>query len=45
MSSQKMGRTEYGQEYRLIKREGICILRCEDGDLRMPDYVLEFTEV
>ena len=44
MSSQKLGRTEYGQEYLLVKREGSCILKCEDGDLKMPDYVLEFKE-
>lgn len=44
MSSQKMGRTEYGQEYRLSKGGGSCVLRCEDGELTMPDYILEFTE-
>ena len=42
MSSEKMGRTEYGQEYRLKKREGSCVLKCEDGNLKMPDYTLEF---
>lgn len=42
MSSQKIGRTEYGQEYHLVKGEGTCVMKCEDGDLRMPDYVLEF---
>ena len=42
MSSEKTGRTEYGQEYRLIRKEGSCILNCEDGDLKMPAYVLEF---
>ena len=45
MSSQKTGRTEYGQEYRLIKKEGSCVLKCEDGNLKMPDYTLEFKEV
>lgn len=44
MSSQKMGRTEYGQEYRLIRKKGNCVLKCEDGDLVMPSYVLEFKE-
>lgn len=44
MNSQKKGRTEYGQEYRLIHKEGKCTLRCEDGDLTMPLYVLEFKE-
>ena len=42
MSSEKTGRTEYGQEYRLKKKEGSCVLKCEDGDLKMPDYILEF---
>lgn len=44
MSSQKMGRTEYGQEYHLIRKKGNCVLKCEDGDLVMPSYVLEFKE-
>lgn len=42
MSSEKIGRTEYGQEYYLRKKEGSCVLKCEDGDLKMPDYILEF---
>lgn len=42
MSSRKAGRTEYGQEYRLIRGEGNCVLHCEDGDLTMPAYILEF---
>ena len=42
MSSQKTGRTEYGQEFRLIRQEGSCIVHCEDGDLTMPAYILEF---
>ena len=42
MSSQKIGRTEDGQEYKLIRKEGSCILKCEDGDLTMPAYTLEF---
>ena len=42
MSSQKIGRTEYGQEYHLIQKEGNCVLKCEDGALTMPAYVLEF---
>ena len=44
MSSKRTGRTEYGQEYQLIKKEGNCILKCEDGNLKMPDYTLEFKE-
>lgn len=42
MNSRKMGRTEYGQEYRLIREEGNCVLDCEDGTLTMPAYILEF---
>lgn len=38
------GRTEYGQDYRLQKKEGTCTLHCEDGDLVMPAYVFEFME-
>jgi len=42
MNSEKIGRTEYGQEFRLIQKEGTCVLQCEDGRLTMPAYVLEF---
>lgn len=42
MNSRKTGRTEYGQEYRLTKAKGNCVLKCEDGDLVMPAFVLEF---
>ena len=42
MSSQKTGRTEYGQEYRLTRKDGTCVLKCEDGNLVMPSYILEF---
>ena len=42
MNSGKNGRTEYGQEYHLKRTEGKCVLRCEDGDLVMPAFILEF---
>ena len=42
MSSEKKGRTEYGQEFRLVDTGTYCLLKCEDGDLKMPAYVLEF---
>ena len=42
MNTQKIGLTEYGQEFRLIREKGDCVLRCEDGDLTMPAYVMEF---
>jgi len=41
-SSTLRGRTEYGQEYTMKVNEGTCVLHCEDGDLIMPAYVLEF---
>lgn len=42
MNSEKIGQTEFGQEYRLIRKKGNCVLKCEDGDLTMPAYVMEF---
>lgn len=42
MTGSKKGRTEYGQEFRLIRREGSCTLCCEDGNLKLPRYILEF---
>lgn len=42
MNSQKLGQTEFGQEYRLIQEDGTCVLKCEDGDLTMPAYIMEF---
>ncbi len=42
MNSQKTGRTEYGQEYHLTRTKETCVLKCEDGDLVMPAFVLEF---
>ncbi len=44
MNQGRIGRTEYGQEYRLIKRRGTCTLHCEDGDFKMPNYILEFKD-
>lgn len=44
LNSQKKGRTEYGQEYRLIRKNKTCVLKCEDGELTMPLYIFEFTE-
>ena len=42
MNAQRSGQTEFGQEYRLLQEEGTCVLKCEDGDLTMPAYILEF---
>ena len=40
----KTGITEYGQEYKLVRKEDECILHCEDGDLSLPHFILEFKE-
>lgn len=44
LNSSQQGQTEYGQAFRLVKKPGTCVLKCEDGDLTMPAYVLEFEE-
>ena len=44
MNSGKLGRTEYGQEYRLIRQKEDCVLKCQDGNLTMQSYILEFKE-
>ena len=45
MNSQKIGQTEFGQEYRLIQKKGTCVLKCEDGDLTMPAYIIQFNRI
>lgn len=42
LNASRKGRTEYGQVFTLKRKEGTCVLRCEDGNLKMPCYVLEF---
>lgn len=42
MSSEKTGNTESGRRFRIHKEEGTCVIHCEDGDLTMPHYILEF---
>lgn len=45
-SSELTGKTETGQRIRLIKRSHEMItLQCQDGDLKMPDFVIEFLPV
>ena len=44
LSTEKKGQTEFGQTYHLIRQEGECCLKCEDGELWMPSYILEFDE-
>lgn len=38
----KEGQTEYGQKYKLLQKDTMCRLHCEDGDLKMPGYVFLF---
>lgn len=42
MNASHTGMTEYGKKYRLRRNEGTFTLHCQDGDLLMPCYVLEF---
>lgn len=44
LNSSRRSQTEYGQKFILKQNPGTCVLRCEDGDLTMPAYVLEFKE-
>ena len=44
MTVTKTASTEFGQKFHLLKEEGTCILHCEDGNLTMPKYVLEFDD-
>ncbi len=44
LTSTGKGRTEYGQEFHLIRTEETCTLHCEDGDLVLPAYIFEFVE-
>ena len=44
MTQSGTGITEYGRSFVLKKNEGNCILHCEDGDLKMPDYVFDFQD-
>ena len=43
-SGSMKGRTEYGQVFSLKKEIGHCVLECEDGKLRIPNYVFVFEE-
>ncbi len=45
LSPDKRGQTQYGQSYTLERRGNqTCALKCTDGTLTMPDYVLIFEE-
>lgn len=44
MSTEKIGRTEYGQRYKIIESKERFVLKCEDGDLEMPKFIFEFLE-
>ena len=43
-SKSRTGLTEFGRRYRLLREEGTCTLHCEDGDIEMPRFVLEFED-
>ncbi len=42
MNTSKTGNTEFGEKYILRREKGNCVLHCEDGDITMPRYILEF---
>lgn len=42
LSASFRGRTEDGRVFLLKRKPGSCILKCEDGDLKLPNYILEF---
>lgn len=45
LSPDKKGSTEYGQRYSLTSRgKGTCTMVCTDGNLTLPDCVLEFED-
>lgn len=44
MNVSRTGNTELGKKFKLIKQEGTCVLKCADGNLTMPRYILEFME-
>ena len=44
MTESGTGITEYGRSFTLKRAEQNCILHCEDGDLKMPAYVFEFSD-
>jgi len=44
LSDEKVGMTEFGQSFELIKGNESCVLKCEDGELIMPAYILKFKE-
>lgn len=44
LTAEKKAMTEYGLHFRLRRDPGACVLRCDDGNLTMPAYRLEFEE-
>lgn len=40
----RTGTTDFGRKFRLRCGEGNSVLHCEDGDLYMPSYIIEFEE-
>lgn len=42
MTKSKTGITEFGGRFALLKNDNQCVLKCEDGELIMPVYILHF---
>ncbi|MDD6835417.1 MAG: TIGR02677 family protein [Solobacterium sp.] len=44
LSEDKRSITEYGQKFELVRKEGECTLKCQDGNITMPRYEMRFEE-
>ena len=44
LSEDKRSSTEYGQKFELVRKEGECTLKCQDGSITMPRYEMRFEE-
>lgn len=40
----QIGTSEFGRRFKLIKKDETIILRCSDGNLQMPRFILEFED-
>lgn len=44
LNEDKRSITEYGQKFELVRKEGECTLKCQDGNITMPRYEMRFEE-
>ena len=44
MTQSGTGITEYGRSFTLKRGADYCTLHCEDGDLKLPEYIFEFSD-